>query len=120
MPAAAVIPSNPRECGPFYKKYKFIDKQSADVYFALHFALYCIYLVTVTWDQMLISCISHCALSWLSRDTNANNTGISSEQGKEADAGRIGLTLVVAGVLGAILAGLWLDWTKLFKSVRKG
>ena len=31
------------------------------------------------------------------------------------DAGRIGLTLVLAGVLGSILAGIWLDRSKMFK-----
>lgn len=38
-------------------------------------------------------------------------------QGQEANAGRIGLTLVVAGVGGSILAGLWLDRTKIYKFV---
>ncbi len=33
----------------------------------------------------------------------------------EENAGRIGLTLVLAGVLGSIIAGIWLDRTKLFK-----
>ncbi|XP_013389953.1 feline leukemia virus subgroup C receptor-related protein 1 [Lingula anatina] len=33
----------------------------------------------------------------------------------EEDAGRIGLTLVLVGILGAIIAGLWLDKTKKFK-----
>ena len=36
-------------------------------------------------------------------------------QGEELNAGRIGLTLVVAGVAGSILAGIWLDKTKFFK-----
>ena len=37
--------------------------------------------------------------------------------GATTDAGRIGLTLVLAGVGGSIIAGLWLDKTKLFKLV---
>ncbi|XP_064617494.1 heme transporter FLVCR2-like isoform X2 [Liolophura sinensis] len=32
------------------------------------------------------------------------------------DAGRIGLTIVVAGVLGAIVAGIWLDKTRTYKA----
>jgi len=31
------------------------------------------------------------------------------------DCGWIGLTLVIAGLLGAVIAGVWLDKTKLFK-----
>lgn len=31
------------------------------------------------------------------------------------NAGRIGLTLVVAGMVGSILCGLWLDYTKTYK-----
>lgn len=36
-------------------------------------------------------------------------------QGEELNAGRIGLTLVVAGMVGSILCGLWLDHTKTYK-----
>ncbi|XP_062066305.1 heme transporter FLVCR1 [Lepus europaeus] len=35
--------------------------------------------------------------------------------GEEVTAGRIGLTLVVAGMVGSILCGLWLDYTKTYK-----
>uniref|UniRef100_I3N910 Choline/ethanolamine transporter FLVCR1 n=1 Tax=Ictidomys tridecemlineatus TaxID=43179 RepID=I3N910_ICTTR len=35
--------------------------------------------------------------------------------GEEVNAGRIGLTLVVAGMVGSILCGLWLDYTKTYK-----
>lgn len=38
-------------------------------------------------------------------------------QGEELNAGRIGLTLVVAGMVGSILCGLWLDHTKTYKYV---
>lgn len=31
------------------------------------------------------------------------------------DAGWIGLTIVIAGLFGSVIAGLWLDRTKLFK-----
>jgi hypothetical protein len=36
-------------------------------------------------------------------------------QGHEQSAGQIGLVLVLAGVVGSIVAGLWLDKTKSFK-----
>ncbi|KAL4613171.1 feline leukemia virus subgroup C receptor-related protein 2 [Arapaima gigas] len=35
--------------------------------------------------------------------------------GEEVNAGRIGLTLVVAGMLGSLLCGIWLDKTKTYK-----
>lgn len=40
--------------------------------------------------------------------------------GEEEKAGFIGLTIVLAGVLGAILAGIWLDKTKAFKATTVG
>jgi len=40
--------------------------------------------------------------------------------GHEANAGQIGLTLVLAGVLGSVVAGLWLDKTKTFKATTVG
>lgn len=36
-------------------------------------------------------------------------------QNQEVNAGRIGLTLVVAGMVGSIICGLWLDYTKTYK-----
>ena len=33
------------------------------------------------------------------------------------DAGQIGLTMVVAGVAGSIISGVWLDRTKTYKCV---
>ena len=36
-------------------------------------------------------------------------------QGHEENAGIIGLVLVLAGVVGSVVAGLWLDKTKTFK-----
>ncbi|KAK3522731.1 hypothetical protein QTP86_030795, partial [Hemibagrus guttatus] len=40
--------------------------------------------------------------------------------GEELNAGRIGLTLVVAGMVGSILCGLWLDHTKTYKITMLG
>ena len=39
----------------------------------------------------------------------------SSAQNQELNAGRIGLTLVLAGMVGSILCGLWLDYSKTYK-----
>lgn len=36
-------------------------------------------------------------------------------QGEEVNAGRIGLTLVLSGMAGALISGLWLDRTKTYK-----
>ncbi|XP_053316073.1 feline leukemia virus subgroup C receptor-related protein 1 [Spea bombifrons] len=36
-------------------------------------------------------------------------------EGEEVNAGRIGLTLVVAGMVGSIICGLWLDYSKTYK-----
>ncbi|KAM9354736.1 choline/ethanolamine transporter flvcr2b [Pholidichthys leucotaenia] len=35
--------------------------------------------------------------------------------GKEVDAGRIGLTIVIAGMVGSLICGMWLDRTKTYK-----
>ncbi|XP_028996861.1 feline leukemia virus subgroup C receptor-related protein 2 isoform X3 [Betta splendens] len=35
--------------------------------------------------------------------------------GEEVNAGKIGLTIVVAGMVGSLICGLWLDWTKTYK-----
>ncbi|XP_059143439.1 heme transporter FLVCR2-like isoform X2 [Physella acuta] len=39
---------------------------------------------------------------------------------EEENAGRIGLTIILMGVLGAIIAGIWLDKTKTFKATTIG
>ncbi|KAG8443746.1 hypothetical protein GDO86_009065 [Hymenochirus boettgeri] len=36
-------------------------------------------------------------------------------EGEEVNAGRIGLTLVLAGMVGSIICGLWLDYSKTYK-----
>ncbi|XP_056915423.1 feline leukemia virus subgroup C receptor-related protein 2 [Takifugu flavidus] len=47
--------------------------------------------------------------------TLLNQMIIGSYPGQEENAGRIGLTLILSGILGAFLCGIWLDRTKLFK-----
>ncbi|NWZ94420.1 FLVC2 protein, partial [Nesospiza acunhae] len=38
-----------------------------------------------------------------------------SPQGEEANAGRIGLTIILSGMTGALISGIWLDKTKTYK-----
>ncbi|XP_046583306.1 feline leukemia virus subgroup C receptor-related protein 2-like isoform X4 [Haliotis rubra] len=40
--------------------------------------------------------------------------------GEEVNAGRIGLTIVITGIIGAVLAGIWLDKTRTFKGTSLG
>ncbi|GAA6075045.1 feline leukemia virus subgroup C receptor-related protein 2 isoform X1, partial [Tachysurus ichikawai] len=35
--------------------------------------------------------------------------------GEEVNAGRIGLTIVIAGMIGSLICGIWLDRTKTYK-----
>ncbi|TSL47658.1 Feline leukemia virus subgroup C receptor-related protein 1 [Bagarius yarrelli] len=53
--------------------------------------------------------------SFYSVSTLLNQMIITYYTGQELNAGRIGLTLVVAGMVGSILCGLWLDYTKTYK-----
>ena len=40
---------------------------------------------------------------------------VSPPKGEEVNAGRIGLTIVVAGLVGFLICGVWLDKTKTYK-----
>jgi FLVCR family feline leukemia virus subgroup C receptor-related protein len=53
--------------------------------------------------------------AFYSVSTLLNQMILAYYQGEEVNAGRIGLTLVVAGMVGSILCGLWLDHTKTYK-----
>ncbi|TRY98120.1 hypothetical protein DNTS_028482 [Danionella cerebrum] len=53
--------------------------------------------------------------SFYSVSTLLNQMIIHHHKGEEINAGRIGLTLVVAGMFGSILCGIWLDRTKTYK-----
>ncbi|KPP66684.1 feline leukemia virus subgroup C receptor-related protein 1-like [Scleropages formosus] len=53
--------------------------------------------------------------SFYSVSTLLNQMILSHYEGQEVNAGRIGLTLVVAGMVGSIICGLWLDYTKTYK-----
>ncbi|XP_004613102.2 feline leukemia virus subgroup C receptor-related protein 1 [Sorex araneus] len=53
--------------------------------------------------------------AFYSVSTLLNQMILTYYKGQEVNAGRIGLTLVVAGMVGSILCGLWLDYTKTYK-----
>ncbi|XP_042246077.1 feline leukemia virus subgroup C receptor-related protein 1 [Thunnus albacares] len=53
--------------------------------------------------------------SFYSVSTLLNQMIMAYYENQELNAGRIGLTLVVAGMVGSILCGLWLDHTKTYK-----
>ncbi|XP_054987994.1 feline leukemia virus subgroup C receptor-related protein 2 [Sorex araneus] len=47
--------------------------------------------------------------------TLLNRVVIAHFPGEEVNAGRIGLTIIIAGMFGAMIAGLWLDRSKTYK-----
>ncbi|XP_029808924.1 feline leukemia virus subgroup C receptor-related protein 2 isoform X4 [Suricata suricatta] len=47
--------------------------------------------------------------------TLLNRMVIIHYPGEEVNAGRIGLTIVIAGMLGAVISGIWLDRSKTYK-----
>ncbi|XP_077179393.1 choline/ethanolamine transporter FLVCR2 isoform X2 [Paroedura picta] len=47
--------------------------------------------------------------------TLLNRMVITHYPGEDLNAGRIGLTLIVAGMVGALISGIWLDRTKTYK-----
>nr|XP_056722811.1 feline leukemia virus subgroup C receptor-related protein 2-like [Euleptes europaea] len=47
--------------------------------------------------------------------TLLNRMVMTHYPGEDLNAGRIGLTLVVAGMVGALISGIWLDRTKTYK-----
>ncbi|KAM8831499.1 choline/ethanolamine transporter FLVCR1 [Spinachia spinachia] len=53
--------------------------------------------------------------SFYSVSTLLNQMIMALYKDQELNAGRIGLTLVVAGMVGSILCGVWLDHTKMYK-----
>ncbi|XP_046878199.1 feline leukemia virus subgroup C receptor-related protein 1 [Hypomesus transpacificus] len=53
--------------------------------------------------------------SFYSVSTLLNQMIMSCYENQELNAGRIGLTLVAAGIVGSIICGLWLDYSKAFK-----
>ncbi|CAB1340342.1 unnamed protein product [Coregonus sp. 'balchen'] len=58
--------------------------------------------------------------SFYSVSTLLNQMIMACYENQELNAGRIGLTLVVAGMVGSIICGLWLDHTKTYKFFMTG
>nr|KAG5710963.1 hypothetical protein BaRGS_013697 [Batillaria attramentaria] len=58
--------------------------------------------------------------SFYAISTLLNAMVLSYHPGEQADAGRIGLTIVLAGVVASLVAGFWLDKTRAFKSTSVG
>ncbi|XP_073783785.1 choline/ethanolamine transporter flvcr2a isoform X2 [Danio rerio] len=58
--------------------------------------------------------------SFYAVSTLLNRMIIEHYPGEEVNAGRIGLTLVVAGVVGSLICGVWLDKTKTYKFFMTG
>ncbi|XP_009439725.1 heme transporter FLVCR1 isoform X2 [Pan troglodytes] len=58
--------------------------------------------------------------AFYSVSTLLNQMILTYYEGEEVNAGRIGLTLVVAGMVGSILCGLWLDYTKTYNFFMTG
>ncbi|CAL1540826.1 unnamed protein product [Lymnaea stagnalis] len=54
--------------------------------------------------------------SFYAISTLLNTIVLNYFENEEENAGRIGLTIVLMGVAGAVLAGIWLDKTKTFKA----
>ncbi|KAM6961233.1 choline/ethanolamine transporter flvcr2a [Aplochiton taeniatus] len=52
--------------------------------------------------------------------TLLNRMIIEHYPGEELNAGRIGLTIVVAGMVGSLICGIWLDKTKTYKQTTLG
>ncbi|XP_070190522.1 choline/ethanolamine transporter flvcr2a-like isoform X2 [Littorina saxatilis] len=58
--------------------------------------------------------------SFYAVSTLLNNIILEYYPGEEENAGRIGLTLVLTGILGAVAGGIWLDKTRTFKGTSLG
>ncbi|KAM9613084.1 choline/ethanolamine transporter FLVCR1 isoform 2-T2 [Trichechus inunguis] len=58
--------------------------------------------------------------AFYSVSTLLNQMILTHYEGEEVNAGRIGLTLVVAGMVGSIICGLWLDYTKTYNFFMTG
>ncbi|XP_067894530.1 heme transporter FLVCR2 isoform X2 [Heterodontus francisci] len=53
--------------------------------------------------------------SYYAVSTLLNKMVLAHYEGEELNAGRIGLTIVVSGMVGSIICGLWLDKTRTYK-----
>lgn len=93
--AQAVLPDRPPEDYSYRQSIFNLAKNKAFVLLLISYGIMTgsFYSVSTLLNQMIMACY----------------------QNQELNAGRIGLTLVVAGMVGSILCGLWLDHTKTYK-----
>ncbi|XP_056261157.1 feline leukemia virus subgroup C receptor-related protein 1 [Seriola aureovittata] len=93
--AQAVLPDTPPEDYSYKQSIINLMKNKAFVLLLISYGIMTgsFYSVSTLLNQMIIACYEN----------------------QELNAGRIGLTLVVAGMVGSILCGLWLDHTKTYK-----
>ncbi|XP_061785180.1 heme transporter FLVCR1 [Nerophis lumbriciformis] len=93
--AQAVLPAAPSEDYSYRRSIVCLMKNKAFVLLLISYGIMTgsFYSVSTILNQMIMSCYKD----------------------QELNAGRIGLTLVVAGMVGSILCGLWLDHTKTYK-----
>ncbi|XP_035534117.1 feline leukemia virus subgroup C receptor-related protein 1 [Morone saxatilis] len=93
--AQAVLPGSPPEDYSYKQSILNLIKNKAFVLLLISYGIMTgsFYSVSTLLNQMIMACYEN----------------------QELNAGRIGLTLVVAGMVGSILCGLWLDLTKTYK-----
>ncbi|KAF7656081.1 hypothetical protein LDENG_00046370 [Lucifuga dentata] len=97
--AQAVLPDSPPEDYSYKQSIINLMKNKAFVLLLISYGIMTgsFYSVSTLLNQMIMTCYEN------------------QNQNQELNAGRIGLTLVVAGMVGSILCGLWLDHTKTYK-----
>ncbi|KAF3850280.1 hypothetical protein F7725_019999 [Dissostichus mawsoni] len=93
--AQAVLPDSPGEDYSYKQSIVNLMKNKAFVLLLVSYGIMTgsYYSVSTLLNQMIMACYKN----------------------QELNAGRIGLTLVVAGMVGSVLCGLWLDHTKTYK-----
>ncbi|XP_008300038.1 choline/ethanolamine transporter FLVCR1 [Stegastes partitus] len=98
--AQAVLPDTPPEDYSYKQSIVNLIKNKAFVLLLVSYGIMTgsFYSVSTLLNQMIMACYEN----------------------QELNAGRIGLTLVVAGMVGSILCGLWLDHTKTYKFFMTG
>uniref|UniRef100_A0A1A8IZV6 Choline/ethanolamine transporter FLVCR1 n=2 Tax=Nothobranchius kuhntae TaxID=321403 RepID=A0A1A8IZV6_NOTKU len=96
-PAQAALPGVPLESYSYKQSIINLIKNRAFVLLLISYGILTgsFYSVSTLLNQIILDCFKN--------------------QNQELNAGRIGLTLVVAGMFGSILCGWWLDRTKTYK-----
>ncbi|XP_035280185.1 feline leukemia virus subgroup C receptor-related protein 1 isoform X1 [Anguilla anguilla] len=116
--AQAVLPSGPAEDYSYKQSIinLFRNKPFLLLLLSYVFFLYCFRHLSgmSLWKECLLN-KGIMTGSFYSVSTLLNQMIMTYYEGEELNAGRIGLTLVVAGMVGSVICGLWLDYTKTYK-----